>query len=1283
MARRVSALKIVAALAAAGVLALGAVAVIGVGIDAGRWREPVAAALSRALGREVRLDGPARLTLSLRPALRVGGVRVANPSGFDTPDFARIDELQVTVELVPLLRDEVRVSEVRGRGVFVRLARAGDGHGNWTFSGGAQDRPSARRRLDLRRVVLEDLTIEQAGEGATRRFEIAELSAEAPPGEPVRAALRGRGDGPAAPMARATGAPLSGLGTGEPWPFEFQGFLPGTVVNGTGTVSGPLDRPAVRIVLGAGAENLREAMRVLGVDGPPLSAAIAGELDLAPGGAALRSINGVIGETAIAGELALDTGGARPKLAGRLAVPALDSSLARSPRGAAEDAGTLAAAFDRLERSDLDLRRLTLLDADVELNVARLAGVPGDVRDLALRLRIDAGKLAAPLAATIAGARFQGELVADAASALPRLSARLAARDAPLDGLAELMFDVPHVAGSVRRIEAALDARGGHPGELVRDLEARISIEGAALTYGNFAGARPVAMRLDSAAAVQPRGRTIAANVRGSLRGKAFAGSLRAGTVEQILHERRTPFSFEGASGNVRARLSGTLAEPGDAAGPDIAVDLAAPRASELAPWLGFSSQADARVAFRGTVHVRRGHASLTDASLLAGRTSIAGDVTWRAGGDRALVDARLVAEVLAPAELRGLAATRTKPQRATLLELPILPESLDFADSDVALRVKRVDGLALELTDIAFQGRMRGGALAPSPVSLRVEGNALAGALALDARGDAPSASLWAAGEGVDLGAVLRRLRIARDVDARFGGVRFYAEVRERLLGDALEQSSFVAGLESGSLELRDGNTQAALRIAVDRAELRADAGAPLTASLHGTVGAIPVAVKARAGRLRELADPRAPLPFSITVESPAANLAVSGTAVPQRNPDVALSLALKGDRLDALDALFAASLPPWGPYALDARLRFSKRGYELDAMRLALGESVLTGSGSLDTARTPGKFDVSLAAGRIRIDDFPFGDWSPFGGEGGPSAPLTVGTARETVAAGARRAHAIFSREFLGRSEGTLDVAATRVVAGSDELGRGRLHAEVANGRATIGPVEVEGRAGSGRGSLVYEPRERDVVVAARVRIDRFDYGRLVRTFRPRSDIDGALSLDLRLEATAPRLSDALANGSGHFDFTVWPERARGGVFDLWSVNLLFRLLPFIDASASLMNCVAGRFDLEHGKLRSQRLVIDTMNTRTEGSGVLDFATSDLNLRFVPRSKVPQFFSLATPVEATGTFENYRFGIRRADALGTAARWVASPVVVPIQRLVGEPVPPDGSDVCVSPGR
>ena len=585
MSLRVSA-KILAALALLGVLALAAVAFVGVTIDAQRWREPAGAALSRALGREVRLEGPARLTLSLHPELLVANLRIANPPGFDSPDFARIGELRVAMALLPLLRDELRVRELRGRDVAVRLARAGDGRGNWTFDGGARDGSARTRELDVHRVALENVLIEYAGSGADRRLELAELIVEAPPGEPVRLALRGRPDAPVTFTASATGAPLSGLGAADPWPFDFQLFFPGAVLNATGTMSGPLDRPAVRVAFGAGTEDLRKFGRLLAVDPTPVGpAAIAGELGVAPGTVALSSLNGTIGASALSGDLAFDTSGPRPKLAGRLAVSELDfGRLITNTPAAAPEVETLAEAFGELERTDLGLGRLTRIDADVQLSVAHWAGLPGDVRDLSTRLRIDAGKLAAPLAVTIAGARFEGELAADGASAPPHLRARLATREAPVGGLAELVFDAPYVAGRASRFEVSLDARGDTAAQLVGDLDGRIRIEGAGLTYGNFAGGRPVAMLIDAAEVSQPRGRTIAGKLRGSLRGKPFSGTFRAGTVERILRERRTPFVFDGASGGVRARLSGTLAEPDERSGPAIAFDVTAPRARSSRP---------------------------------------------------------------------------------------------------------------------------------------------------------------------------------------------------------------------------------------------------------------------------------------------------------------------------------------------------------------------------------------------------------------------------------------------------------------------------------------------------------------------------------------------------------------------------------------------------------------------------------------------------------------------------------------------------------------------------
>ena len=116
--------RIVVALLALVVLIVSVIAFAGINVDAQRWREPIAAALSSALGREVRIEGPARLVLSFHPDLIVRDVRITNPPGFAAPEFARIAELSLATDLLPLIRNELIVRELRGREVTVRLARS-------------------------------------------------------------------------------------------------------------------------------------------------------------------------------------------------------------------------------------------------------------------------------------------------------------------------------------------------------------------------------------------------------------------------------------------------------------------------------------------------------------------------------------------------------------------------------------------------------------------------------------------------------------------------------------------------------------------------------------------------------------------------------------------------------------------------------------------------------------------------------------------------------------------------------------------------------------------------------------------------------------------------------------------------------------------------------------------------------------------------------------------------------------------------------------------------------
>jgi uncharacterized protein involved in outer membrane biogenesis len=167
--------------------------------------------------------------------------------------------------------------------------------------------------------------------------------------------------------------------------------------------------------------------------------------------------------------------------------------------------------------------------------------------------------------------------------------------------------------------------------------------------------------------------------------------------------------------------------------------------------------------------------------------------------------------------------------------------------------------------------------------------------------------------------------------------------------------------------------------------------------------------------------------------------------------------------------------------------------------------------------------------------------------------------------------------------------------------------------------------------------------------------------------------------VNSRAARLSQMLAHGNGNIDIAVWPEKLPSGVFDLWAVNLFVALLPTLDPSnASVVNCAVGRFTLNDGKLAQRQLVIDTTRMRVNGEAQVNFTDERLRVRMQPQAKTAQFLSLATPIEVTGSFDQFKVGPNPGDVMQTIVRMATSIFWVPIQKLMGEKLPADGADVC-----
>ena len=198
----------------------------------------------------------------------------------------------------------------------------------------------------------------------------------------------------------------------------------------------------------------------------------------------------------------------------------------------------------------------------------------------------------------------------------------------------------------------------------------------------------------------------------------------------------------------------------------------------------------------------------------------------------------------------------------------------------------------------------------------------------------------------------------------------------------------------------------------------------------------------------------------------------------------------------------------------------------------------------------------------------------------------------------------------------------------------------------------------------------------------MNNFDFGIMARRARPDTKMGGTLNLDVNLKSTAKDWKGLLENASGYIDFSGHPENLQAGILDIWAVNLIASITDSVNAKnkgeASKINCVVCRWSVKDGILKPDAFVIDTTKIRICGEGKVDLKKEQIDLVVAPTSKKPEFFSLATPLAVKGTFSDFKMGIQTGGLIGTAIRFITSPLAVPLARLIDKGLPEDGADVC-----
>ncbi len=113
-------------------LLLFAVLVFVATFDANNYKPHIIEQVEKATGRDFSIDGDIELSVFPWVGLQVEDVTLGNATGFKSEQFAAIKQLDVKVNVLPLLKKEVQINTIRLHGLNISLEVAEDKSNNWS-----------------------------------------------------------------------------------------------------------------------------------------------------------------------------------------------------------------------------------------------------------------------------------------------------------------------------------------------------------------------------------------------------------------------------------------------------------------------------------------------------------------------------------------------------------------------------------------------------------------------------------------------------------------------------------------------------------------------------------------------------------------------------------------------------------------------------------------------------------------------------------------------------------------------------------------------------------------------------------------------------------------------------------------------------------------------------------------------------------------------------------------------------------------------------------------------
>ena len=396
----------------------------------------------------------------------------------------------------------------------------------------------------------------------------------------------------------------------------------------------------------------------------------------------------------------------------------------------------------------------------------------------------------------------------------------------------------------------------------------------------------------------------------------------------------------------------------------------------------------------------------------------------------------------------------------------------------------------------------------------------------------------------------------------------------------------------------------------------------------------------------------------------------------------DVQLHIA--GQTLANLYPFLALPLPASPPYQLSGHLTQAGAKYTFDEFNGKIGSTDVAGSGSYLQQNPRPLLHATLHSHLLKVSDL-----GPLVGvtskKGGASEPTQAATNTKAAAKATEKKtngdrilpagttggdRLLPSGKFEGGRlkaiDATAQYTADRIDApGQLEVQKVQVGLVLKDAVLKLDPLKVSVAGGSVDARIGLDAREPDMIANVQVAAQKLHLAQLMPSSPTIEKAQGTVGGLVNLAGTGASIADLAAKSDGKVSVVMSSAKVSNLLDAAAGLNggKVVQLLIAGDKRIAV-RCGAVAFDVKSGQGVSRLFLIDTDQTRINGSGTFDLDHEKFDLEIEPEPKHPSLLSLRTPLRLYGTFRHPDYALDKkglalrgggALALALVAPWAA----------------------------